>query len=70
VLQGYVGATVPTSVVTATPGIANVGEAVAGVIAPNHTVSQTDVNTVNKAASLAAALNLTTPKGTGTTSGL
>jgi hypothetical protein len=70
VLQGYVGATVPTSVVTATPGIANVGEAVAEVIAPSHKVSQTDVNTVNKAATLAAGLNLNTPKTTGTTRGL
>jgi hypothetical protein len=52
VLQGYVGNTVPTSVVQASPGVANVGVAVAGVIAPNHTVSQSDVNTVNQAAAL------------------
>ena len=56
VLQGYVGATVPTSVVQATPGVANVGSAVAAVIAPNHTISQSDVNTVNHAASLVASL--------------
>lgn len=61
VLQGYVGATVPTAVVQATPGVGNVGEAVAGVIAPNHTVSQGDVNIVNQAAKIASALNLTTP---------
>ena len=54
VLQGYVGATVPASVVEATPGVANVGSAVAAVIAPNHTVSQNDVNIVNQAASLVA----------------
>jgi len=53
VLQGYVGATIPGSVVQATPGVGNVGEAVAGVIAPNHTVSQGDVNIVNKAAAIA-----------------
>jgi len=56
VLQGYVGTTVPTSVVQATPGVANVGEAVAGVIAANHKVSQTDVNIVNQAAAIAATL--------------
>jgi hypothetical protein len=58
VLQGYVGTTVPTSVVVATPGVANVGEAVAGVIAPNHTVTQADVTIVNKAAAIAATLPL------------
>ena len=52
VLQGYVGNTVPTSVVKATPGVANVGAAVAGVIAPNHTVKQSDVDIVNQAAAL------------------
>jgi hypothetical protein len=60
VLQGYVGSTIPTSVVQATPGVANVGMAVAGVIAPDHTVSQSDVTIVNKAAALAAALPLIT----------
>ena len=58
VLQGYVGNTIPTSVVQATPGVANVGEAVAGVIAPNHTVSQSDVNVVNQAAAIASTLPL------------
>jgi len=58
VLQGYVGAAIPTAVVQATPGVANVGEAIAGVIAPNHTVSQADVNIVNKAAAIAATMPL------------
>lgn len=50
VLQGYVGATIPSSVVQASPGVPGVGEAVANVIAPNHTVTQSDVNIVNAAA--------------------
>ena len=61
VLQGYVGNTIPTSVVQATPGVANVGIAVSGVIAPNHTVSQGDVNIVNQAAAIASTLDLTPP---------
>jgi len=63
VLQGYVGATVPTSVIQATPGVANVGTAIAGVIAPDHTVSQADVNTVNKAAAIVPTLNLSGTTG-------
>jgi hypothetical protein len=63
VLQGYVGNTIPTSVVEATPGIANVGAAVAGVIAPNHTVSQGDVTIVNQAATIASGLNLAAQGG-------
>jgi hypothetical protein len=59
VLQGYVGASIPATVVQATPGVANVGQAVAAVIAPNHAVTQTDVTTVNKAAAIASTLNLT-----------
>lgn len=54
VLQGYVGATIPASVVENTPGVANVGAAVADVIAPNKAVSQGDVNIVNEAAKIAA----------------
>jgi hypothetical protein len=61
VLQGYVGATIPTSVVQASPGVANVGVAVAGVIAPDHKVSQSDVTTVNNAAAIAAALPAPSP---------
>jgi hypothetical protein len=66
VLQGYVGNTVPTTVVQATPGVANVGDAVAGVIAANHTVTQGDVNAVNQAAAIASTLNLTAPAASGT----
>lgn len=61
VLQGYVGAAIPADVVRATPGVANVGEAVAAVIAPNHTVTQGDVTIVNKAAAIAATLPLSDP---------
>jgi hypothetical protein len=64
VLQGYVGANVPTSVVQATPGVAKVGAAVSGVIATNHKVNQTDVNTVNQAAAIAATLPAPTLSGT------
>jgi hypothetical protein len=59
VLQGYVGATVPTSIVQASPGVANVGQAVAQVIAPNSKVTQSDVNTINAAAAVAQTLKLT-----------
>ena len=59
VLQGYVGAAIPASVVEATPGVANVGAAVAAVIAPDHAVSQADVNTVDQAAKIESTLNLT-----------
>jgi len=58
VLQGYVGATVPASVVQATPGVTNVGPAVANVIATNHPVTQSDVNTVTQAATIASTLNI------------
>jgi len=56
VLQGYVGATIPTSIVQASPGVANVGAAVAAVIAPAHKVTQSDVNVVNAAAAIASVL--------------
>jgi hypothetical protein len=61
VLQGYVGATIPTTVVRATPGVANVGDAVAPVIAPNHTVTQADVNAIDQAAEIASTLHLPAP---------
>ncbi len=61
VLQGYVGATVPTSIVQATPGVANVGTSVSAVISPNRTVTQSDVNTVNAAAQVAQTLNIAAP---------
>ena len=56
VLQGYVGATVPQSIVQASPGVGGVGPAVANVIASNQTVTQADVNTVNSAAQIAQSL--------------
>jgi len=62
VLQSYVGKTIPTAVVRATPGIPNLGAAVAEVIAPNHPVSQADVTTVNKAAAIAAAMDVSAPR--------
>ena len=65
VLQGYVGATIPTGIVQATPGIENVGQAVAAVIAPDHKVSQADVNAVNAAAKIAATLQLAAASGAG-----
>jgi hypothetical protein len=55
VLQGYIGATVPASVVQATPGIANVGTAIAPVISTDKPVSQSDVNTINQAAAIAGS---------------
>lgn len=61
VLQGYVGNTVPASVVQATPGVANIGQLATGVIAPSHTVTQTDVNTIDEAARLASSLNIPAP---------
>ena len=64
VLQGYVGSTVPASVVQATPGVANIGEVATGVIAPNHSITQADVDTINEAARLAPSLNLPAPVST------
>jgi hypothetical protein len=61
VLQGYVGATIPQSIVQATPGVNGVGPAVANVIASNHTVTQADVNTVNTAAQIATSLKPSDP---------
>jgi hypothetical protein len=55
VLQGYVGTKIPATVVQATPGVAGVGTAVEGVVSQSQPVTQTDVNTVNQAAAIAAA---------------
>ena len=63
VLQGYVGNTVPSSVVQATPGVANVGQAVAAVVSPSHPVTQADVNTANQAADIAAKLSAAVVSG-------
>jgi hypothetical protein len=66
VLQGYVGSKVPTQVVEATPGVANVGEAVAEVIAPNRTVNQSDVNVVNAAALIVKSVSASITGTSGT----
>ena len=66
VLQGYVGNTIPASVVQATPGVANVGPAVTAVIAHNRTVTQDDVNSIDEAARIALTLNIPEPATTGT----
>jgi hypothetical protein len=55
VLQGYVGMTVPTSIIQNSPGIAGVGSAIAAAL-PKRTVSQTTVNTINQAAAIASTL--------------
>jgi hypothetical protein len=55
VLQGYVGTTVPKAIIENSPGIAGVGAAVAAVLPPQP-VSQKTVDTVNKAAAIAATL--------------
>ena len=54
VLQGYVGTTVPKSVVLASPGVKGVGPAVAPLVSTHKVVTQADVNVVYKAADLAA----------------
>jgi hypothetical protein len=64
VLQGYVGSTVPASVVQATPGIQGVGTAVTAVISQNHLVSQADVNAINEAAAIEAAASAPATTGT------
>jgi hypothetical protein len=53
VLQGYIDKPVPPSVVKASPGIKSVGKAVAPLI-PTGPITQADVNTVYKAAAIAA----------------
>lgn len=55
VLQGYTGMEVPKAVVENSPGIAGVGAAVAAIIPPQP-VSQKTVDTVNRAAAIAATL--------------
>lgn len=66
VLEGYVGNTIPAPIVQATPGIANVGPAVAAVVSLSHPITQTDVNTVNRAAQIASTLNLSRAANTAT----
>jgi hypothetical protein len=60
VLQGYIGTKIPTNIVQATPGVGNVGEAVAPLISASHNVTQADVNTIDQAAQLVVASTKTT----------
>jgi len=55
VLQGYVGTTVPKVVIENSPGIAGVGQAIADIL-PAQPVSQKTVDTVHKAAVVAATI--------------
>ena len=59
VLEGYVGSTIPTSIVVATPGVGKVGAAVAAVVSPSQNVTQQDVNVVNDAAAVAQSQLIT-----------
>lgn len=56
VSQGYVGTTIPASVIKASPGIPAIGAALVTQIAPNHVVKQSDVNAINRAAVIAQTL--------------
>lgn len=56
VIQGYVGAKIPAAIVKASPGVTGVGAALVKQIAPNHVVSQEDVDKVAAAARIAATL--------------
>lgn len=53
VAQSYLGQTIPANVVTASPGVAGVGPAIATLIPSSHVITQSDVNKLNAAASLA-----------------
>ncbi len=54
VLQGYIDKPVPSTVVKAAPGITAVGKAVAPLVPVDKPITQGDVNTVYKAAAIAA----------------
>ncbi len=54
VLQGYINKPVPAAVVKASPGITSVANAVAPLVQSGSPVTQADVNTVYKAAAIAA----------------
>ncbi len=54
VLQGYINKPVPAAVVKASPGITSVANAVAPLVQSGAPVTQADVNTVYKAAAIAA----------------
>jgi hypothetical protein len=66
VIQGYVGNAIPASIVEAAPGVGSVGAAVKALIAPNQTVTQADVNTINAAARIASTLTISSPVASGT----
>ena len=55
VLQGYIGMTIPKAVIENSPGIAQVGQAVADIL-PAQPVTQHTVDTVHKAATIAATV--------------
>ena len=56
VMQGYVGTTIPASVLKASPGVNGVGAVLVGQFAPHHVVSQADVTKLSQAAVIAATL--------------
>lgn len=56
VAQGYVGSTIPESIIKAAPGVKGVGSNVAQLIEPNHVVKQSDVDAIQKAANIAKTL--------------
>lgn len=65
VMNGYIGTTIPSSIVAATPGVEGVGDALAAQINPNATITVKDVALVNQAAKLVTSIPLVT---TGTNS--
>lgn len=56
VAQGYVGTTVPAGIIQQSAGVTGVGEAVADLIPHDKPISQATVNTVHRAAAIAATL--------------
>lgn len=56
VLQSYVGDTIPSTVVQASPGIKGVGTALVPLVAPDHVVSQADVDKAARAAEIVKTL--------------
>lgn len=54
VLQGYIDKPVPPAIVKASPGIRPIGNAVAPLIPAGKPITQADVNTVYRAAAIAA----------------
>lgn len=57
VFQGYVGSKIPGGVVTATPGVGNLGTAVVGLFNLSKPVTQTDVTKINAAAAILSGTN-------------